>query len=433
MVSRFFYLFFIVWLQLYSVTTILAQSNDPQSTHGFGLELSQANTNSRAMGGIAQTITDFEGVNLINPASYGYVYKKGGLRKIALDIGYNISTQNALQNNIHTRSTGTNINNISLRFPLHQGLGLVLALQPQSITKFMQSNNKTDSFTDGSSNQALLGLGYSFSKFSTGLNISYLFGKKQQTITPLIDIANPNSETQSARPANPLPIIRNRLHDFYQGLNLNWGVIFAKRLNVDTTDAFHTYLKWGASLSYTPMIRGQRVINRDILSGNNFFVQDTIRNPFIIQNAPLKFGTGISLNREHLWLIAAEFNFSHWRNFKYADEALQYQNTWQINLGGSFIPYKKANNSLEYSRIKLGASIGNFPLLFQNHQILQWSITAGLSAPIKHNSYTQQNATINLAFEYVNCQASTDFQVQIFNLVFGITLNDLWFLKSYQN
>lgn len=70
-------------------------------------------------------------------------------------------------------------------------------------------------------------------------------------------------------------------------------------------------------------------------------MQDTIRNPFIIQNAPLKFGTGISLNREHLWLIAAEFNFSHWRNFKYADEALQYQNTWQINLGGSFIPYKK--------------------------------------------------------------------------------------------
>lgn len=442
----FFCLFLAIWLGNFGIR-LSATSNQLRSTYGMGLGVSNANTGMRAMGGISQAVTDFTGINLLNPATYGYVYKQGMVRRIALDLGFNVSLQNSREFNLRRQGTDAKINNIALRFPLYTGLGLVLALQPQTLISFNHSNRQIDSAISGSSNHALLGIGYNFRKWSTGFNIGYLFGKKQQTLTPVLHAPTPRSQAipLSAFPdanspaiANQndnifVPIERVRIRDFYQGMSLNWGLLFAQRISDDSAGIAHTYLKIGATVRYTPIVSGARTKSTDILhTGGNFFAKDTLQNSLTIQQMPLKFGLGFALTREFLWLIAMDMHFSKWQNFQYADEKINYHNTWQMNIGGAFVANYKGGSPLDYVKFKLGASIGNYPLDFNGQQVLQWSLHTGLYVPIKRNSYTHQNSALNLAFEYVNRKAGANFQAQFFNFIIGITLNDLWFLKTYQ-
>ena len=194
---------FFTIMALAAATGLQAQDNSPYSRYGIGNLVPNTNINNRAMGGITAAYADFMSINFNNPASYSRFQalleersKQMASGRVILDVGLNIDNRTLREPNQPTKFSNTNatFSHVQLGVPLRKNWGLSFGLRP--ISRVGYKINRTERLTDGVTGQPIdtaitefngsggaflpsIGTGFAIGKFSAGINVGYLFGRKE--------------------------------------------------------------------------------------------------------------------------------------------------------------------------------------------------------------------------------------------------------------
>src|SRR5437868_5680572 len=193
---KIFYLTFTVFFIAFC-TPGFSQDNSPYSRYGLGDLVPSTNINTRAMGGISTGYNDIYSINFNNPASYSWFYaqKEAKSNKLLygraiLDIGLNFENRTLIEPNNPGKFTASNalFSHVQVGIPLRRGWGLSFGLRPVTRISYKiiqggRVENGTDSTStlsegDGGAYLPTIGTGVKIGNFSLGVNVGYMFGKK---------------------------------------------------------------------------------------------------------------------------------------------------------------------------------------------------------------------------------------------------------------
>lgn len=413
-----------------------AQVSSLISIYGLGQPVDDRNVTNRAMGGVANAVTHYTSVNVINPASYGYVYNVEN-RRVFFDVAaQNDRVSMELLDQPTLRSFGTTIGYVAVQMPVKKAMGIVFAFQPQGLTSYT-TNMPGQGATPpqqleykGSVNQVLVGYGATLGRWSMGVNVGYLFAGKSSVLTrPVVE-------------SNRLAVSRKFERRSFSGVLVNAGVLYAYRLITDPDNIAHTILKVGGRFEMAPALFSRRYDEFTLFSqdptGQEFPTPPDLEGPsnFRVQHFPAKTGIGLTYEKELVHLLSVDVDWERWAPFVYGDEkqslpAFSTQNVWRVRLGGAVVPDYQSSSYAKHIAVSVGGYYGLSPLVYQGVGLTQWALTAGASFPIKKYLYTNQAASIRVALEFVRLAAQA-VQQNTIRLTVGVSLSDLWFLKSYR-
>ena len=181
-----------------------AQDNSPYSRYGLGDLVPTTNVVNRSMGGISAGYADFLTTNFNNPASYSSFRmfleeksKQPVSGRVLLDAGINIDTRSLRNPNQPQKFSSTNatFSYLQLGIPLRNNWGLSFGLRPISRINYKVSrkellfNNQlndsayTEFNGEGGAFLPTIGTGFAIKNLSLGVNMGYLFGKKEFSTT----------------------------------------------------------------------------------------------------------------------------------------------------------------------------------------------------------------------------------------------------------
>jgi hypothetical protein len=468
--SRFFkYLLAACSLQLIATGIINAQDNSPYSRFGLGDQHPSTNIFNRGMGGISAAYSEpridgisdprngkyYPSINFSNPASYSrfYAIKEANTKKLQygrmlLDVGIN-ATSHALHEPNSTQSfTSSNIyfSYLQLGVPIKKNWGLVLGLRPLTTISYKIDKNerlydpntgsmidsaKTQFSGEGGSFLFNTGTGFAVRNFSLGVNVGYLFGKKDYGTHRIlnndtIDYAASNHETRTN----------------YGGIFFNAGMQYRIDLSPDKL----RYIQLGAFgniehkfNTHSDIVRETFVVSQTDASDlriDSVFVQSDVRGELVY---PASYGAGIifeqlpNVNKSG-WLIGVDVLSTNWDNYKFNGQSDFVKTNWQLKVGTQIRPRLKDTykSLLSY---RAGAFFGDDYIYINNQKLPVWGISGGISLPIANlkdasRRFRTQNSVINISAEYLK-RGNNDNPINedMFRISFGFTLSDFWFTK----
>lgn len=432
---RLYKLFFSGWCGL-SFMSLQAQLNAPLSALGWGRPLSQANVYSRGMGGLSNAVTDYGSNNLVNPATYGFLYNVP-TRPIVFEGAFAYAQQQASNGLSDINSGHFNLAYLSFRAPLRKGMGLALAYQPQQLMAYKGANVgflknnlpfSGDQEVEGSMNRALLGIGGTYKDWSFGLNNYFVFGKRlvynNADLEQLTGIAE-----------------RERIQDDYKGWELRAGFLYAPLIKRAADKITSTYIKAGGYISYAPVLAQQRVqdkISGAAVSGGLERVRVLERS---VQNTqvrgyPIRTGWGVVFEKQFNWQVGLDVDWDYWQALSYEGKHSEvvYTNTWMLKLGAMFLPDYKARALAKRIPLRIGGRVGRYPVLLSaGRPVLEVAATMGVSIPLRSDLYSNQSGLIHLSFEWLQRRAARLRLESGFYISVAFSVSDLWFLKNYYN
>jgi hypothetical protein len=470
--SRLFqYLSLAIGLQLIAGSFLLAQDNSPYSRFGLGDQHPQTNIYHRGMGGISAGYSDqrvdgindprngryYPLINFSNPASYSrfLAIKEASTNKLQygkmlLDVGINATSHALHEPNSQESFTSTNIyfSYLQLGVPLKKNWGLVFGLRPLTTIGYRIDRNErlydpnTGSMIDSAQTQFRgeggsflfnTGTGFAYRNFSVGVNVGYLFGKKDyQThrvfISDTLDYAASNHETRTN----------------YGGLFFNYGVQYRIDLSADKL----RYLQLGAFGNIQHKFNTNSDIIRETFIVTQSDGSDVRIDSVQVQSGvegeltyPSSFGAGSILEQlptveKSGWLFGVDYLTTNWDKFSFNGQPDALKTNWQLRVGGQLRPRIPTKNSYKgLLAYRAGAFFGDDYIYINNQKLPVWGITGGITLPIANlkdasSRFRNQKSVINISAEYLK-RGNNDNPINedIFRLSFGFTLSDFWFTK----
>jgi len=474
--SRLFqYLFLAIGLQLIASSFLIAQDNSPYSRFGLGDQHPSTNIFNRGMAGISAGYSDprvdgendprngkyYPSLNFANPASYSRFLAIKEARtnklqygKMLLDVGINTTSHALHEANKPQSFTSSNIyfSYLQVGMPLKKNWGLAFGLRPLTTIGYRVDRNerlydpntgsmidsaKTQFRGDGGSFLFNTGTGFAVRNFSFGVNVGYLFGKKDYSthrvfVNDTVDYAASNHETQS----------------HYGGLFFNAGIQYRIDLSTDKL----RYLQLGAFGNFQQKINTHTDIVRETFIVTQSDGSDVRIDSVAVQNDikgelvyPSGYGIGfvyeqlpnISANKGG-WLIGADFLTTNWDNYRYNGQPDAVKTNWQLKVGGQLRPRIK-NSYGSLLAYRAGAFFGDDYIYINDQKLPVWGISAGVSLPIANlkdasSRFRNQKSVINISAEYIK-RGNNDNPINedMIRLSFGFTLSDFWFTKHKYN
>ena len=471
--SRFFkYLLVAISFQLIANGFINAQDNSPYSRFGLGDQHPSSNIYNRGMGGISAAYSDprvdgvndprngryYPSINFSNPASYSRFLgikeantNKLQYGKMLLDVGINATSHALHEPNSPQSFTSSNIffSYLQIGVPLKKNWGLVLGLRPLTTIGYKIDKNerlydpisgsmidsvKTQFTGEGGSFLFNTGTGFAIRNFSVGVNVGYLFGKKDygthrvfQNDT-ILDYAASNHETRTS----------------YGGLFFNAGMQY----RIDLSPNKLRYIQLGAFgniqhkfNTHSDIVRETFVTSQNDASDlriDSVYVQADVKGELIY---PASYGAGIifeqlpDVSRDRGgWLLGVDFLRTNWDNYRFNGQTEAVKTNWQLKVGAQLRPRIKNSyrNLLAY---RAGAFFGDDYIYVNDQKLPVWGITGGITLPIANlkdasSRFRNQKSVINISAEYIK-RGNNDNPINedIFRLSFGFTLSDFWFTK----
>lgn len=443
-----------------SVLHVAAQDNSPYSRYGLGDLVPAGNASTRGMAGISAGFRDplFMSVNFGNPASYSNTWAlkertTGRLEagRVVLDVGVNIDSRTLREPNNPQRFTSTNaqFSYVQLALPLKQNWGLAFGIRPLTRVGYKQVRNErlTDPITgqqienattefsgDGGAFLPTIGTGFAIKNFSAGINVGYLFGKKEistrRTIINDTVLYNPGRFTN-----------RTSFGDLF----LNAGVQYSIPLNTETRLVLGVAGNWKQVLSATQDISRETFVRGS--AGEEFrldsvYIQNDIEGEVIF---PASFTYGFTVSHDATqngkgWLIGADLVQSQWSQYRFFGAADSVSNNWTIRVGGQLSPSIKGYSSRGYFQkvtYRAGFFTGTDYINItdtkgQLKQLPVMGVTFGMGLPFGgRNAYARnQTSMINLGLEYSRRgDADSRLKDNLFRVSASFNLADLWFGK----
>ncbi len=419
----------IVFFLLVAVESVFGQHsqnkiNSPYSAYGMGnLKSRNVNLVQQAMGGLSIGWSSSTYINPNNAAasavydSMHFIFETG----IKGELG-TLSSLNASES-----SSSFTLSYMLMGFPVTKWWGSSIGLLPYSEIGYnidVAIDMSQYDFGDiiynlegeGRFNQFYWGNGFKITKdLRVGVNTNVLFGNAD--FTKLIYF--PDS----------MFILNTRTTKEYHLVDLmfDFGIQYDLHLKNDNKIIF------GAI--YQPQIKAgtkRTELSKTISGGygevdydkDTIYYHPDIKGDVVI---PYRVGGGATFYRGNIWMIGAEYEFQNWSNFSIYGVNDSIANAWTARLGGQFAPKHTVLSPL-YKKIiyRFGARYGLTYLKLNGHHLSEFGISVGATFPIR-----KSRSTFSMALEYGG-RGTTQYGLlreNFVNFTFGLSINQLWFVK----
>lgn len=426
-----------------------AQDNSPYSRYGLGNESPTANIISRGMGGVSAAFNEPYSVNFANPASYARYQailesrtQKMEMGRVVLDVGVNLSSRTLTPPNQPETFTSTDLfpSHIYVGVPLKKNWGLTFGLRPlhrvgynvyrsellrdpatglpidSAITQFQGS---------GGSFLPSIGTGFGSDNFSVGINMGYLFGKKE-TITRRIF----NNDTANYAASN------HTTNSFFGGLFFNAGVQYQLELNSKSKLKIGLAGNWKQDLSGTQDLRRYTYV-RDGSGGET--VIDSVSDRKDVPGTvvyPASFTGGVIYERapgERVrgWTLGADYVRNSWEQYRFFGATDSVQNNFELRVGAQLVPIATPSRYGQAVTYRFGFFVGQDYIRYRK-ELPVYGLSFGMGLPVVNYSRLSQNqyTVVNLSFEFARRgNDSNVLKENLFRVSMGLNLTDLWFGK----
>jgi len=425
---------FIVLLLVLSSVIAVAQPTtiSPYSKYGPGLIRSKTFARNFGMGGVGIGLKSNREISLINPASYS------ALVVTTFDVGY---TSNSLwlTDGVEIQTeTKSYIDHIAFGFPIvKDAWGMSFGFLPYSNIGYNYEEVIDDPVAgsvslfengDGAINKAYFGNGFAINLDSTshiafGANAYFLFGTiNSERIIVYGDLPGAY---------NLINKTRVTAADF----GYDFGVQYKKTIERENEDPF--FIVVGATYGMATDIKTKTSEEQYTFSGTDEIVKtaeledQTLLTTDVegVLQLPSEIGFGFSLEKEHKWILAADYKTTDWGSIVSNDPVFNYKSNYSLNVGAQFIPKHDGQNYFQRMAYRVGGRFSNSHLEINNVNWNEYGITFGMGLPVRRSESSYPR--LNLGFEYGK-RGTTDsglIEETFFNFNVGLTINATWFRK----
>lgn len=374
------------------------------------------------MGGL-DIVSDSLHANINNPASFG------DLKLVTYSLGLNYRSTKLSSSAAEEAVSSASIDYLIVAIPTKKfsfGFGILPATSVgyslQSIVEGDDINNIVN-YNEGSGglNQTFFTVGFKLAKFlNFGVSANYNFGK----------IKNESSRQEQ---------------------NIDYGTYFNKTSSlVGFNYRFSTQLK----LALAPKIRldamAYYVPENSLTSTNEsvFFTRSvSTLNLGDFENVDLEaeglnettislgdqFSFGLGITKQNKWFIGGQYSQRNSANYvnDFIDlDNISYANGSRVSFGGFYLPdYSSLTSYWKRIVYRAGYRSEDTGVLFNNQPLKETGISFGVSLPMSGYS----NANIGVEFGKRGSKDAGLIEESYWNLIVGLSLNDIWFIKRKFN
>ena len=403
---------------------IFAQSNtsSPYSIGGLGEIAFKGNAINRLMGGL-DIVSDSLHANLNNPASLG------DLKLVTYSLGLNYKSTKLSSSASNESVTSASIDYLVVAIPTKKftfGFGILPATSVgyrlQSVIEGDDINNvvnRNEGF--GGLNQTFLSIGFKVFEFlNFGVSANYNFGK----------ITNESSRQEQ---------------------NIDFGTFFTKTSSLAGFNyRFATQLKIQLTSKVRLDAMAYYVPNNSLTATNEsvYFTRSvTTQDLGDFENVDLaainldettislgnQYSYGLGITKDKKWFVGGQYsrrNSADYVNNFISLDNITYANGSRLSFGGFYLPdYSSITSYWKRIVYRAGVRFEDTGVLFNNQPLKETGISFGVSLPMAGFS----NANIGLEFGKRGSQDNGLIQESYWNLIVGLSLNDIWFIKRKFN
>lgn len=403
---------------------IFAQSNSssPYSIGGLGEVAFKGNAINRHMGGL-DIVSDSLHANINNPASLG------DLKLVTYSLGLNYKDTKLSSSASNESVTSASIDYLVVAIPTKKFTFAFGILPATSVGYRLQSIIEGDDINNvvnrnegyGGLNQTFFSIGFKvFNFLNFGVSANYNFGK----------ITNESSRQEQ---------------------NIDFGTFFTKNsslvgFNYRFASQFKIPLtakvRLDAMVYYVPK-NSLTATNESVYFTRSVTTQDlgdfenvdlaalNLKETTISLGDQYSFGLGITKDKK--WFVGGQYsqrNSADYVNNFISLDNITYANGSRLSFGGFYLPDFSSITSY-WKRIvyRAGVRFEDTGILFNNQALKETGISFGVSLPMAGYS----NANIGVEFGKRGSQDNGLIQESYWNLIVGLSLNDIWFIKRKFN
>ena len=403
---------------------IFAQSNtsSPYSIGGLGEIAFKGNAINRLMGGL-DIVSDSLHANLNNPASLG------DLKLVTYSLGLNYKSTKLSSIAANESVISASIDYLVVAIPTKKftfGFGILPATSVgyrlQSVIEGDDINNVVNRNEGyGGLNQTFLSIGFKVFEFlNFGVSANYNFGR----------ITNESSRQEQ---------------------NIDFGTFFTKTSSLAGFNyRFATQLKIPLTSKVRLDAMAYYVPNNSLTATNEsvYFTRSvTTQDLGDFENVDLaainldettislgnQYSFGLGITKDKKWFVGGQYsrrNSADYVNNFISLDNITYANGSRLSFGGFYLPdYSSITSYWKRIVYRAGVRFEDTGVLFNDQALKETGISFGVSLPMAGFS----NANIGLEFGKRGNQDNGLIQESYWNLIVGLSLNDIWFIKRKFN
>ncbi|MEO5943507.1 MAG: hypothetical protein ABIP30_10700 [Ferruginibacter sp.] len=429
---------FVFALFIYSFSQ--AQDNSPYSRYGLGDLSPNMNGTTRGMGGITAGYSDYQSINMNNPASLGYI------SSTVFDLGGEVSRRTLKSNTSPLKYTSTNVyfSYLQIGFPIgskkmqQKGInwGASFGLRPLTQINYKIATNQRlpgiDSLNTlyqgtGGLNQANVSTGIKIHNLSLGVSGGYTFGNKD--FSTALNFVNDTIQYQKS-----ISSAQTRITGFFLTVGGQYDIKIKKG-----------NLRLGAYANLQQNLKArQDNISKTVQYDDNgaAFSIDTVdyKSDYAgTVKIPATYTGGFTYSNRH-WVIGADFSTTNWSSYRYYNSTdANVQNAWTVRAGAQYFPAKDntpASKYWSFVKYRAGAYYGPDYIKLDKSRPA-YGVTFGAGLPLtalQRNSYSYYRdglATLNLGLDLgIRGDKNTQsLRENVARFTVGLSLNAGWFQK----
>lgn len=420
---RFPVLLFFIFISCFAYGQIRIAS--PYSRYGVGDICGNLNAWNFSMGQTGIAFRDHYHVNFVNPASYTAFDSSSFVFEGAFNVDIVKLKSDVQSANRNYASLAYLLFGIPVTKWWRTSIGIVpyskIGYNVASPEEIPDVGNVTRLYTgEGGINRFYWGNGFRILRdLSVGINFSYLFGVMNRKS---IAIFPDSMYYMNMKVDNFITI-----NDIY----LDYGVQYHKKLKKDLIITAGAVFSANSKINArTDMIMQSFLLNA---SGTEF-IKDTLlmadgyRGNILI---PMMIGTGLSFEKNDLWMAGVDFKWQNWKKFKAFDLSDSLVNSFQVSAGAEILPdINSYSNYLKRIRYRLGFLYNSGNLYLRGKHLNEYAFSIGFGLPLKG-----MRTALNLGLQ-VGSYGTTEANLirkTYFTFVVGFSIYDRWFMKfKYQ-
>ena len=403
---------------------IFAQSNSssPYSIGGLGELAFKGNAINRHMGGL-DIVSDSLHANINNPASLG------DLKLVTYSLGLNYKTTKLSSSATNESVTSASIDYLVVAIPTKKftfSFGILPATSVgyrlQSIIEGEDINNVVNQNEgSGGLNQTFFSIGFKvFNFLNFGVSANYNFGK----------ITNESSRQEQNI---DFGTFFNKTSSLV-GFNYRFATQFKIPLTAKVRlDAMAYYVPENSLTATNESIYFTRSVSTQGLGDfeNVDLEAINLKETNISLGDQYSFGLGIT--KEKKWFVGGQYsqrNSADYVNNFISLDNITYANGSRLSFGAFYLPdYSSITSYWKRIVYRAGVRFEDTGVLFNNQALKETGISFGVSLPMAGYS----NANFGAEFGKRGSQDNGLIQESYWNLIVGLSLNDIWFIKRKFN
>ena len=396
-------------------------SYSPYSYFGVGETNFSATVENQMMGGNT-AYYDSVHQNMNNAASLSK------LKFVNYSVGVDLKNTSYLSASTNEKSTAAAINYISVAIPTKL-LSFSFGIKPKTSVGYLLENDdksktppELNRFTgSGGVSNAFVSIGFElFKNWGFGFSSSYAFGNLNHYHTKILE----NIELYT----------RVSSESSVSGLDYNFSTVYQKTFNEKIT--------FYSSIIYQPEAKYKSRNNQSIstIDPNSGFGGDSeeidlsavgLKNINIKIPNTLSFGLGLGQDKK--WFLGLNYmktDEGGYKNELMGLDNVEFKSSQTYSIGGFLLPeYNSFTNYFKTLTYRFGLRYKSGGLYVNNQQINEIGVNFGFGIPLAGIS------SANLGFEFGQrgTTKASLIKEKFFSIRLGVSLNDLWFIRSMYN